>query len=246
VAERPSGVPGPLVWDLPEPAGRRTRLDRAAIVRTAMAIADAEGEQAVTMRRVATELGSSTPMSLYRYVGGKGGIVDLMIDEVFAEIELPAGPGPDWRANLTLLARRSRVALRRHPWFAVLSHHRPLIGPHALRHNEWSLAAVDGHGLSAAMMMSVAAMVFGYALSFAQGEAEEARMRAGIGADTEERFQEAGRPLADRVVADGRYPLLARWIAESRTPGQAIGTDEQFELGLACLLDGIGARVITS
>jgi AcrR family transcriptional regulator len=243
VAEQPAGEP--FVWDLPEPAARRTRLDRAAILRTAMSIADAEGEQAVTMRRVATELGSSTPMSLYRYVGGKYGLVDLMIDEVFAEIGLPESPGPDWRANLTELARRSRAALRRHPWFAVLSHHRPLVGPHALRHNEWSLAAVDGHGLPVPKMMSVAGMVFGYAVSFAQSEAEELRMRRRIDAVDERRFHDLAEPLADRVTRDGRYPLLSRWITETRTGGD-IGPDEQFELGLACLLDGIAHRVIPS
>lgn len=243
MADQPAGEP--FVWDLPEPAARRTRLDRAAIVRTAIEIADAEGEQAVTMRRVATALGSSTPMSLYRYVGGKHGIVDLMLDEVFAEIELPPSPGPDWRANLTELARRSRAALRRHPWFAVLSHHRPLVGPHALRHNEWSLAAVDGHGLPITKMMSVAGMVFGYAVSFAQSEAEELRMRRRIDAVDDKTFHDLAEPLTHRVTSDGRYPLLTRWITETRAGGD-ITPDAQFELGLSCLLDGIAARVITS
>jgi AcrR family transcriptional regulator len=96
-----------LVWDLPEPAGRAgaPALSRERIVRAALEIADADGTAAVTMRRVAAALGSSTPMSLYRYVGGKDGILDLMLDAVYAEIDLPARPGGDWRADLTLLAR---------------------------------------------------------------------------------------------------------------------------------------------
>jgi AcrR family transcriptional regulator len=205
-----------------------------------MRIADADGEQAVTMRRVAKELGSSTPMSLYRYVGSKDGIVDLMIDEVFGEIDLPDRPSGDWREDLRTLARRSRVALRRHPWFATLSHQRPLFGPHALRHNEWSLSALDGPGLPIGAAMSVAAMVFGYALSIAQSEAEEDRMRRRVGLTTDAQLRDAAAPFIERITADGRYPHLTRWITE----GAQLAPDEQFELGLECLLDGIAHRIV--
>lgn len=231
--------PGDLVWDVPEPSGRGPRLSREAITRAAIGIADAEGEQAVTMRRLATELGSSTPMSLYRYVGSKDGVRDLMLDQVFAEIELPDTPPGDWRQNLELLAHASRVALRRHAWFTVLSHHRPMFGPHALANREWSLATVDGHGLTPTQAMSVSSMVFGYAMSYAQSEAEELRMRTRIGVVTDEELRAKAGPAADRIVASPAYPRLGRWIAE----GGSIDPDEQFQLGLDCLLDGIAGRV---
>ncbi|HEY3505302.1 MAG TPA: TetR/AcrR family transcriptional regulator [Actinocatenispora sp.] len=231
-----------LVWDLPEPAGRAAAptLSRERIVRAALEIADADGTAAVTMRRVATALGSSTPMSLYRYVGGKDGILDLMLDAVYAEIDLPPTPGGDWRADLTLLARNGRSALRRHPWFAALSHHRPTFGPNALRHNEWALRALDDHGLDPATMMSIVGMVFGYAVSYAQAEAEETRMRESIGVATDAELRDTARAYVDRIASDPRYPMLSRWITEAAP----VDPDEQFALGLDCLLDGITARIL--
>jgi len=230
-----------LVWDLPEPAGRGPALNRERIVRAALAIADEQGPGSITMRRLAADVGSSTPMSLYRYVGSKHGIEDLLLDAVFGEIGLPDGHSGHWRDDLRTLAHESRRVLRRHPWFAELSHHRPLFGPNALRHNEWALRAVDGHGLRPAAMMSVVSMVFGYAVSYAHSEAEETRMRQRIGVRDDAELAETVRSYVDRIVADPRYPMVGRWI----TDGGEVDPDEQFELGLECLLDGIAARVIT-
>jgi len=233
--------PPPLVWDLPAtPRDARLNLSQATIAAAAIRIADAEGEAAVTMRRVARELGCSTPMTLYRYVGGKDGVLDLMIDEVFGEIGLPDRPGPDWRVSMRLLAEQSRKALRRHPWFTALSHQRPLFGPHALAHNEWSLAALDGSGLPIGRAMTVAGLVFGYAVSFAQNEAEEDRMRTRIGVRSDSELHAMAAPYLGRITTDGRYPLLSRWLAE---PDLATA-DEQFALGLDCLLDGVERRIL--
>jgi len=234
-------VPAPLVWDLP--AGTREagqRLSRPAIVAAAIRIADEEGEQAVTMRRVARELGSSTPMSLYRYVGSKDGIVDLMIDEVFGRIGLPEEPEPEWWAAMRTLATLSRATLRRHAWFTALSHQRPLFGPCALRHNEWSLAALSGLRLPMATSMSVAGMVFGYAVAFAQNEAEESRMRARVGLATDAQLRAVAAPYIERIRATGRYPLLSQYLLE----GGSDDPDAQFDLGLECLLDGIFHRIV--
>jgi AcrR family transcriptional regulator len=192
------------------------------------------------MRRVATALGSSTPMSLYRYVGSKEGIVDLMIDEVFRQIDLPETPDPDWRTAMRVLAEHTRAALRQHSWFTALSHQRPLFGPAALRHNEWSLAALDGLGLPIGTAMSVAGMIFGYAVSFAQNEAEEARMRQRVGVSSDAELRQAAAPYVDRIRTDARYPHLARWLSEAAE----IDPDAQFALGLECMLDGIDGRVV--
>ena len=116
-------LPGPLVWTLPEPPGRpAASLSRPAILAAALAVADAEGARALTMRRVATELGSSTPMSLYRYVGSKDGLVDLMIDAVYGEVGLPERPSGDWRADLEPLTRRTWAVIQHHLWFGELVH----------------------------------------------------------------------------------------------------------------------------
>jgi AcrR family transcriptional regulator len=231
----------PLVWDLPAaPRGASLNLSQAAIVEAAIRIADAEGEHAVTMRRVAKNLGAATPMSLYRYVGGKDGIVDLMLDQVFGEIGLPKMPSENWRESMHTLAAKSRVALRRHPWFTALSHQRPLFGPHALAHNEWSLAALDGLDLPIGTAMAVAGMVFGHAVSYAQNEAEEDRMRTRIGVRTDAELRATASPYVDRIVSDRRYPHLARWITE----GAKSLPDDLFTLGLDCLLDGIESRIV--
>jgi AcrR family transcriptional regulator len=233
--------PTPLVWDLPaEPRGARLHLSQPAIAAAAIRVADAEGEQALTMRRIAQELGASTPMSLYRYVGGKEGVIDLMLDQVFGEIGLPKDPAGHWRESMHTLATKSRMTLRRHPWFTALAHQRPLFGPNALAHNEWSLTALAGLALPAGTAMSVVTMVFGYAVSFAQNEAEENRMRSRIGVNTDAELRAAAAPYIERIVDDGRYPLLSRWITE----GAAARPDDQFLLGLDCLLDGIESRIV--
>ncbi|MGY2063864.1 TetR/AcrR family transcriptional regulator, partial [Nocardia gipuzkoensis] len=127
-------APGPLVWNLPEPPGRpTTSLSRAEILRAALTIADAEGARALTMRRVATTVGASTPMSLYRYVGSKDGLIDLMIDAVYGEIPLPEEV-VGWRDGLEGLALATWAVVRRHLWFGELVHTRPPFGPNALRY----------------------------------------------------------------------------------------------------------------
>src|SRR4051794_9813342 len=117
--------PGALIWTLPEPPGRSTTtLSRAEILRAALAIADAEGAGALTMRRVAAAVGASTPMSLYRYVGSKDGLVDLMIDAVYGEIPLSAtalGSG-GWRPTLERLSMDTWSVIQRHLWFGNLVH----------------------------------------------------------------------------------------------------------------------------
>jgi AcrR family transcriptional regulator len=107
--------PGPI-WTRPEPAGRKPRFSREQIAAVALALADAEGFTAVSMRRVATELGAGT-MSLYRYIATKADLVALLDDALMAERLVPAAELPaDWRAALALSARRTRQVYLRHPW----------------------------------------------------------------------------------------------------------------------------------
>src|SRR5580658_10725345 len=106
---------GPI-WTRPEPAGRKPRLRREQIAATALAIADAEGFAAVSMRRVAAELGSGT-MSLYRYISTKSELAALIDDALMAETVVPDEELPgDWRSALTMVAYRTRDVYLRHPW----------------------------------------------------------------------------------------------------------------------------------
>src|ERR1700676_4078082 len=112
----PAGGSRDPVWARPEPGGRSPRLRRDQIASAALAIADAEGFAAVSMRRVAAELGSGT-MSLYRYIDAKGELAALMADALGAGLLGPGGELPaDWRAALATMAGRTRAAYLRHPW----------------------------------------------------------------------------------------------------------------------------------
>jgi AcrR family transcriptional regulator len=231
--------PGPLVWTLPEPPGRpAASLSRSAILGAALALADAEGTGGLTMRRVAAELGSSTPMSLYRYVGSKDGLVDLMIDAVYGEVDIPAAPSGDWRADLEPLTLRTWAVIRRHLWFGELVHTRPPFGPHALRYLDFRFAALESQGLDAAAMARITAALDSHLIGSALALAEEEKMRRRTGLATEAELRAVAEPFLMPVLAGGRYPALARWLAGHR-PGDLA---DQFGYTLGCLLDGIAGR----
>src|ERR1700750_2592912 len=133
-----------LIWErLPQ---QRTALDRDQIVRAAITIADTEGAQAITMRRIATALDTAA-MSLYRHIFSKEDLLDLMLDTVFGEIELPAQSSGDWRRDPRHLADSTRAVLKRHAWIVSLLYSRPTIGPNYLRWFEASLAAFGSTAL---------------------------------------------------------------------------------------------------
>src|SRR6202050_2674633 len=126
------------IWDLPEHGtrGPRPRHDRAAITAIAVRIADAEGLEAVTMRRVAGELGMAV-MSLYNYVPAKDHLAQLMIDQLAGEYAYPLTPAADPQAGIADLASQAREIARRHPWLGGLMQ-RPLPpGPNGLRYLDY-------------------------------------------------------------------------------------------------------------
>src|SRR6476659_6624747 len=111
-------------------------LRREQIVRAAVEVADEGGVAALTMAAVAARLGSYTAMALYRHVESKDGLIDLMLDHVTGEVELPAAPGRSWRADLRAIAASSWAMVMRHRWYAQLVHARPPLGPNMLRRTE--------------------------------------------------------------------------------------------------------------
>lgn len=121
-------------WNRPERAakGPSPSRTRAEITSAAVAIADAEGIEALSMRRVAKELGTGTA-SLHRYLASKDDLLDLMLDAVAAEGGGPPAPSGDWRSDLRGLAHRSQAAFPRHPWMTSLAAGRPSLGPNIPR-----------------------------------------------------------------------------------------------------------------
>jgi hypothetical protein len=127
-----------LIWFRDEPAARRPSHSRAEIARAAIEIADADGFEAVSMRRVAQKLGAGT-MTLYHYVRNKEELIALMSDAIMGEILVPDDElSEDWRMALTQIATRTRAIFARHRWiFDRFGDGRP--GPNGMRHFEQSL-----------------------------------------------------------------------------------------------------------
>src|SRR3954451_9629537 len=140
------------------PRPRRLRepgdgLTRERIVHTAIDSADAEGSGALSMRRVAAELGVAT-MSIYRHVRGKDELLLAMIDMAIGEWPLPEVPPAGWRARLELSSRLQWDGFRRHPWLApAISLSRPQPTPNGMAHTEWALRALEGLGLDRPTML---------------------------------------------------------------------------------------------
>ncbi|MFJ4925690.1 TetR/AcrR family transcriptional regulator [Streptomyces sp. NPDC088736] len=223
-----------LVWERPEPPDRPVPapLSRDRIVRAAIRLADADGLDAVSLRKVATAL-DVRPMRLYGYIAGKEELLDLMVDVVHAEIR-PAGDGR--REVLRSLAESTRRAAHAHEWLADLLGGRPQLGPQALATGESVVAALDGVDLDD--IMPVVAAVNAYAIGAVRREIAERRAERATGMD-ERRWQVALGPYLERTFATGRFPALATVVRDAAH----LDADRTFRLGLDCLLDGIEARI---
>lgn len=224
--------------------GPKPSLDLAGIVRVAIEIADADGLAAVTMRRVATELGFTT-MALYRHVPGKHELVQLMVD---AAIPPPKDHPPatgDWRADLTSWAIDYYRGMRAHPWLLGPATVSPVVGPNRIAFMERGLAAMADAGMPADEMMGVLLTLTSYAHGAAQvfhGTADSARAQ-GI---PESEFGAAyGRAIAEVVTAE-RFPVLAKVIADGAFGAEADDDLQDFRFGLDRILDGVEPLTATS
>ncbi|GIF91804.1 GntR family transcriptional regulator [Catellatospora chokoriensis] len=236
---------GTVVTDRDGPADpvRRERRPRPAaaeptreqLVRHALMLADAEGLEAVSMRRLATEFGLAT-MSLYRFVRGKDDLVRLMIDAAFAEAPLPAVPPKGVHAQLTLVSRQLWGIFRRHHWLApAMSITRPEFAPHGIKYTEFALAALAPLGLSVTEMMHLHLSVFAFVRGLAMGFATEAQAAQHTGMSSDEWMERQGQAFDD-LLGSGRFPMVARIAA---IPDFELGLDAVFDYGLPRFLDGI-------
>ena len=224
---------------------RAAALSRDEIVRAAIKVADAEGPDAISMRRIARELNAGT-MSLYWHVASKEELLDLMIDSAQGE-QLSPEPSGDWRADLRAQTRNTRAALHRHPWMVDFIGGRPPTGPKALQNVERALGSLDGLGLDKITALTIVTTVGTYALGAVLREAQEANGERYVEqqfADVTE--EERAAMLGDfvaRIRATGRYPHMTALIELGVDPDAADTRDARFEFGLDCLLDGIEARL---
>jgi AcrR family transcriptional regulator len=133
---------------LPDRSARRRRdpISRDAIVAAAIRLLDAEGLDALSMRRIADELGTGAA-SLYWHVGSKDGLLDLVFDQMIGELEVPEPVPGQWREQLKDVARAQRAVTLRHPSVVRISIGRIPMGPNALRYSERVLAILRAGGL---------------------------------------------------------------------------------------------------
>lgn len=233
-----------LVWARPERRAhsQKPALTREQIVRATIEIADADGAQAISMRRIAAKLGAGT-MSLYWHVSSKQDLLDLALDAIFGEATLSERLSGDWRMDLRTIAFHSRATLRRHPWLVSVIFGRPPLGPNALRNMEISLSALDHLGLDTITAAGMLATLNIYVVGFVLNETaeEEVRRRSGL---TEAEWQSAVAPYIRRLIASRQFPHLERVIsATTQADAEDRDNDMSFAFGLDCLLDGFAARI---
>jgi AcrR family transcriptional regulator len=208
----------------------RTPLTRERVLDAAVALADASGLAALTIRALAASLGVK-PMAIYHHVANKEEILDGIVDRVFGQIDLPA-PGGDWRQAMRDRAAAARVVLRRHPWAIALMESRTTPGPATLRHHDTVIGILRTAGLSIGLTAHAYALLDSYVYGFALQEAM-LPMGAEDSADT--------AALAGSIMdgfAEGAYPHLSELAVEHvMRPGYAFG--EEFDFGLELILAGL-------
>jgi len=215
-------------------------LSREEIVRTAMRLADAEGHEATSMRRIAAELGAGT-MTLYGYIADREALHAAMLDEALAEVELPEGHSASWREDLEVAARQLRGVCRRHPWVAQLLGNTPVFyAPRWLRTLEFSLAALEPFGMDVRRAAAIGRLVNNYVVGATLRETSEIRTSAQD--DNPVAHAAAVTAYLRQVVASERYPAFGR-LAQVMLDGREFDPDQNFDIGLRCLLDGVEAQL---
>jgi AcrR family transcriptional regulator len=228
-----------LVWfDEPAPPRATEPLSRERIVAAATELADEEVSGEITMRTLATRLGVRSPMALYRYVGSKDGLADLMADDVYGQLTVTRGDG--WRAALHSLGTSGWTAVQRHPWFARLAFSRPPLGPNAVAVYDAALAELDPLNLPAATRMGFVNTVLGHVLGSGLALLEEQTMRARAAIASEEDLADAAAPYLARIAESGKYPHFSRWAAD---PARLAEQPQTFEKILDWLLDGLATML---
>lgn len=212
---------------------QRAALTRVLVVRAAIGLADTHGLASLTMRKLGAHLGVEA-MSLYHHVARKSDLLDGMVDEVFAEMDLPTGE--DWQASIRRRASSARDVLRRHPWAIGLLDSRTAPGPATLRHHEAVLAVLRGAGFSVALAAHAYALLDSYVYGSALQEASLPFQTP------EEATLVAEAMLAELSTTE--YPHLTEMAVEHvLVPGYDFG--DEFAFGLDLLLEGLARAAAT-
>lgn len=216
----------------------RSPLTREQIVEAAIRLADAEGLDALSMRRLGSELGAGAT-SIYWHMRNKDELLDLVVDRIIGEVRDEIVSADGWRAELEETARAIRRVLVRHRHIAPVIGSRPTFGPHAVEALEWMIGRVRAAGADVRTALLAAQSVINYAAGFAVFECRDP-----LGADATEQEREAFMAELGRFVATLPPDRFPNTLA-TMSVGASIAPDEQFEFGLRCLMDGIATQVAT-
>jgi AcrR family transcriptional regulator len=228
------------VWAKPRRPGRST-LTREQIVSEAMALLDGEGIDALSMRRLATRLGSGAT-SLYWHVANRDELIELVIDEVHGELELPPAGMDDWQEAMRIYARSLRSTAVRHRWLASVVDHLAAahLGPKSSQAAEQVLAVLEEAGFPLRECERINGAVASYVLGVAVAEAGWANWLARRGQTAEEWVAASQQAAVETTVGLDRLQRVIEGYAGIEVQ-QAM--DDDFHYGLDCLLDGIAARL---
>jgi AcrR family transcriptional regulator len=233
-----TGGPKDSIWSRPETAatGRPAERSRAEFTAAAISLADSHGLEAVTMRRIAAEVGTGAA-SLYRYVKTREELLDLMVDEVAVEYDLSPS-GRDWLAGIVDVARQTLAIMRRHPWLASLMTLRPMVGPHALDLVEHVLETLDGHPAPGAAKLQAFAILNGIIAMVVQNELALRHEADGL---TLSERQAGLNDYLRRIAEQGRHPRLAAAMAEQPLSDAAPvkASDDPFDAIIAGVVIGL-------
>ncbi|MEU4293977.1 TetR/AcrR family transcriptional regulator [Kribbella sp. NPDC026596] len=222
-------------------AGRRPSLDVDGVVLAAIRLADEQGLGAASMGGLAKELSVGT-MTLYTYIPSKDELLDLMVDQVLGERDLP-GPGEprpdDWREQVEIYSVQTRAMFHRHPWLSQVSTIRPPIGPGMLAAREYLLSALLGTGLSPSDTNTAALAITTYVDSAAGLEAESELIERATGQSNDAWWYERS-DLWETYFDVERHPAMTTiWNANGYQSSTREAAADSYRYGLDRLLDGI-------
>jgi AcrR family transcriptional regulator len=222
-----------VIWMRPQRAatGRPPGHSRAEITTVAISIADREGLDAVSMRRVAAELGTGAA-SLYRYVDNREDLLDLMSDATGAEYAYRAPTG-DWLTDLLGLGEQARTIMRHHPWLPSLVLTRPVLGPNGLILLEHVLETLAHHPASAAAKLEAFAILNTTTALFVHNEITGGAAR-----------QQRNAAYLDNALATGEHRRLAELLQPEAQAGPTAAPDpaDRYRDIMARILTGLLAQ----
>ncbi|MET9731827.1 TetR/AcrR family transcriptional regulator C-terminal domain-containing protein [Streptomyces sp. NPDC006458] len=240
---KPKPHPIPSVWTRPRREPDQPALSRQAIVREAVIMLDAEGVEALSMRKLGARLNAGAT-SLYRHVATKDELMELAVDEVAAELRVPDAGSPDWRTAVTEAAVSFRATALRHPWLSLVLGQAGLayLGPNLMAYSERLAALFTAAGFPEPSRAIDA--VLGYVIGMSTTEAAWLMTVARSG-ETEAEFIARLMPAARAAAAE--HELLSDAYgtgdAVAATVDPVAVRDEKFRYGLDVVLDGLALRL---